>query len=180
MPLRPVTDAGVADCFPAVERAVEQHGGSVCYGWRFWELPRAFVEAEFHAVWRSPDAGLIDLTPIPEHFAPSDGIVFAVDPSRIYQGRQVNNVRLALTSHPAIHEFFRGCDDAYELMNRGVRAEQHGVITLAGSEKDELLRIERRKAVALMQVMNHLPKVGRNESCPCGSWKKFKKCHGAV
>ena len=22
------------------------------------------------------------------------------------------------------------------------------------------------------------PKVGRNEPCPCGSGKKFKKCHG--
>jgi uncharacterized protein YecA (UPF0149 family) len=24
------------------------------------------------------------------------------------------------------------------------------------------------------------PKVGRNELCPCGSGKKFKKCHGAA
>jgi hypothetical protein len=24
------------------------------------------------------------------------------------------------------------------------------------------------------------PKVGRNDPCPCNSWKKFKKCHGAV
>ena len=23
------------------------------------------------------------------------------------------------------------------------------------------------------------PKVGRNEPCPCGSGKKYKKCHGA-
>jgi uncharacterized protein len=23
------------------------------------------------------------------------------------------------------------------------------------------------------------PKVGRNDDCPCGSGKKFKKCHGA-
>jgi uncharacterized protein YecA (UPF0149 family) len=23
-------------------------------------------------------------------------------------------------------------------------------------------------------------KVGRNDPCPCGSGKKFKKCHGAV
>ncbi|MEE8519384.1 MAG: SEC-C metal-binding domain-containing protein [Dehalococcoidia bacterium] len=23
-------------------------------------------------------------------------------------------------------------------------------------------------------------KVGRNEPCPCGSGKKYKKCHGAV
>jgi uncharacterized protein YecA (UPF0149 family) len=24
------------------------------------------------------------------------------------------------------------------------------------------------------------PKVGRNEMCPCGSGKKFKRCHGAA
>jgi uncharacterized protein YecA (UPF0149 family) len=24
------------------------------------------------------------------------------------------------------------------------------------------------------------PKVGRNELCPCGSGKKYKKCHGAA
>jgi preprotein translocase subunit SecA len=23
-----------------------------------------------------------------------------------------------------------------------------------------------------------VPKVGRNELCPCGSGKKYKKCHG--
>ncbi|HPI33565.1 MAG TPA: SEC-C metal-binding domain-containing protein [candidate division Zixibacteria bacterium] len=24
-----------------------------------------------------------------------------------------------------------------------------------------------------------MPKVGRNDPCPCGSGKKYKKCHGA-
>ncbi len=28
-------------------------------------------------------------------------------------------------------------------------------------------------------VEREAPKVGRNEPCPCGSGKKFKKCHGA-
>jgi preprotein translocase subunit SecA len=25
-----------------------------------------------------------------------------------------------------------------------------------------------------------VPKVGRNEMCPCGSGKKYKHCHGAL
>jgi uncharacterized protein YchJ len=25
-----------------------------------------------------------------------------------------------------------------------------------------------------------VPKAGRNDLCPCGSGKKFKKCHGAI
>ncbi|WP_339486159.1 SEC-C metal-binding domain-containing protein [Pseudomonas sp. EL_65y_Pfl2_R95] len=28
-------------------------------------------------------------------------------------------------------------------------------------------------------VRNQLKDVGRNDPCPCGSLKKFKKCHGA-
>lgn len=28
-------------------------------------------------------------------------------------------------------------------------------------------------------VRNLLKDVGRNDPCPCGSQKKFKKCHGA-
>jgi len=30
------------------------------------------------------------------------------------------------------------------------------------------------------QVKREEPKVGRNEPCPCGSGKKYKKCHGAA
>jgi len=29
------------------------------------------------------------------------------------------------------------------------------------------------------QLRREAPKVGRNDVCPCGSGKKFKKCHGA-
>lgn len=27
--------------------------------------------------------------------------------------------------------------------------------------------------------VREVPKIGRNEPCPCGSGMKFKKCHGA-
>ena len=30
------------------------------------------------------------------------------------------------------------------------------------------------------QVKREEPKVGRNDPCPCGSGKKYKKCHGAA
>jgi hypothetical protein len=32
---------------------------------------------------------------------------------------------------------------------------------------------------AIRQVKREEPKPGRNEPCPCGSGKKYKKCHGA-
>jgi len=32
---------------------------------------------------------------------------------------------------------------------------------------------------AVQQVVRNAAKVGRNDPCPCGSGKKYKKCHGA-
>ena len=32
----------------------------------------------------------------------------------------------------------------------------------------------------LKPIVNNVPKVGRNEACPCGSGKKFKHCHGVL
>jgi len=32
---------------------------------------------------------------------------------------------------------------------------------------------------AIVSVKQQMPKVGRNDPCPCGSGKKYKKCHGA-
>ena len=35
-------------------------------------------------------------------------------------------------------------------------------------------------AAAKIIGMRRAPKVGRNERCPCGSGKKYKKCHGSI
>ncbi|MGX6570831.1 SEC-C metal-binding domain-containing protein, partial [Cupriavidus necator] len=29
-------------------------------------------------------------------------------------------------------------------------------------------------------ALARMPKVGRNDPCPCGSGKKFKQCHGKL
>ena len=39
--------------------------------------------------------------------------------------------------------------------------------------------IDTRTAAAVKTVVRSMPKVGRNEPCPCGSGKKYKKCCGA-
>jgi preprotein translocase subunit SecA len=33
---------------------------------------------------------------------------------------------------------------------------------------------------AVQPMKRQFPKVGRNDLCPCGSGKKYKKCHGAT
>ena len=38
--------------------------------------------------------------------------------------------------------------------------------------------MDERTAVAVKTVSHSTPKIGRNEPCPCGSGKKYKKCCG--
>jgi preprotein translocase subunit SecA len=39
---------------------------------------------------------------------------------------------------------------------------------------------EKRPRAKQETVVRTQPKVGRNDPCPCGSGKKYKKCHGAT
>ncbi|HET7496759.1 MAG TPA: SEC-C metal-binding domain-containing protein, partial [Candidatus Eisenbacteria bacterium] len=52
--------------------------------------------------------------------------------------------------------------------------ETHAPVTAFGTPAEETPSKERRAPVATQE-----PKVGRNDPCPCGSGKKYKKCHGA-
>ena len=46
---------------------------------------------------------------------------------------------------------------------------------------EELLATGRHRRRARPQpVVNVVPKVGRNDPCPCGSGKKYKQCHGKL
>ncbi len=50
----------------------------------------------------------------------------------------------------------------------------------AAANRSSSAGAEHDSAAAVSPVRNAGPKVGRNESCPCGSGKKFKHCHGKL
>jgi preprotein translocase subunit SecA len=50
--------------------------------------------------------------------------------------------------------------------------------TAPGPEGGEMVQAGGNKPVAVT-IRRTVPKVGRNEPCPCGSGKKYKKCHGS-
>jgi preprotein translocase subunit SecA len=59
-------------------------------------------------------------------------------------------------------------DDLEEAFMRRKRRELEQARMAGGGE-----------APPVQQVVRGQEKVGRNDPCPCGSGKKFKKCHGA-
>lgn len=52
-------------------------------------------------------------------------------------------------------------------------------IAAAASERGEA-RQQSQTAASTQPVRRDMPKVGRNETCPCGSGKKYKACHGKL
>jgi preprotein translocase subunit SecA len=56
------------------------------------------------------------------------------------------------------------------------RASQVSNVTYTHPNEDGSVSEEADVATAVAQV----PKVGRNEPCPCGSGKKYKHCHGKL
>jgi uncharacterized protein YecA (UPF0149 family) len=48
---------------------------------------------------------------------------------------------------------------------------------LVEQKKEELLERERLTSMPKQPYRREDPRVGRNDPCPCGSGKKFKKCH---
>ena len=172
--VRPLNGAPPDNCFPLVERQVVTYGGDLVLGWTLWELPTIFVEAEFHAVWRSPAGEFVDIAP---KKSPTSRILFLKDPSRRYEGHQVNNVRRVISNDPVIVEYLTTLDAQFELLNRGERAHHHGEIRLNGSEAAEFDAIQKKQALLRLQLDSRLPSFSPYSPCWCGSGKKVKWCH---
>lgn len=64
-----------------------------------------------------------------------------------------------------------------ELEQTGVNAR--GMGNSQGALADAIKRQSIPSSQSSQPKAQSLPKVGRNDPCPCGSGKKFKKCHGA-
>ena len=60
------------------------------------------------------------------------------------------------------------------------RASQVGNVTYTHPNEDGSVSSEAGAGRAAAAAVASLPKVGRNEPCPCGSGKKYKNCHGKL
>ena len=97
VPVQPDEGCSLGSCFDNVRAVVRRRGGSTQYGWRMREQTGAYVEGEFHAVWRTPEGLLTDVTPR------SDGlttILFLPDSTAIWEGEDVPPRRLMLHEKP--------------------------------------------------------------------------------
>ncbi len=86
----------------------------------------------------------------------------------------INVSRFSQTTHQEL-DFTKAFKDST------AKAERKAPTSTQGTTDDlaaALAGVQEVKNVAKPGVA--IPKVGRNDPCPCGSGKKYKKCHGAV
>lgn len=172
--LRPDHAAEVRECFHNVTRVAERNGGGLVYGWALWEWPRIFIEAEHHAIWRSPSGELVDVTP---HEYPADRVLFLEDPSATYDFETAvrrPNQKRALRDVAAIHLWIEATDQLHEKLEACSVGKEY---RFSGADQAELVRlgqlIEARKIGVILGLANEL---GPNQPCLCRSGRKFKKC----
>lgn len=126
VPLRAKPGSPLIECFAIVPEHIATHGGEQLNGWAIWHAEGLYIEAEFHAIWRSPTGEVIDLTPRP---VPMDSITFLADPSREYRGRQVDNIRQPLTNDRDVIRFLHLAGLKFKMLNHGELAQQQAIDT---------------------------------------------------
>lgn len=168
VPVKPEEWSRPMECFPNVEQMVKRYGGQQVNGRAIWQWSNVLVEAEAHAVWKSPEGQLIDITP---HDNSEDKILFLCDESMIYSGEQIGNIRLALTGSPLAAELIELSEKTEEIMSEYKPGTKIPVTEL----QRKLAPLASRRQELIMQLNR---KVERNDPCPCMSGLKYKKCCG--
>ena len=151
----------INECFYNVDAYVAEHGGQRILGRSIWQRANVLIEAEAHAVWKSPLGDMVDVTP---HSNNETSILFLIDPQMIYDDNCIPNIRRSLTSSSLAAEFIALYNERDQ-----IAAETPGN---AYSLSTAMLR----RMYEIEQIFNQ--RVGRNDPCPCQSGTKYKKCCG--
>jgi len=182
VPVKPESWVESKECFFNVKTKVEKDGGQIQFGWTIWEWPNIMIEAEFHAIWISPENNHIDITPNPIN---SERILFLPDSIRKYDYSadyyRVDNIRRPLSNNPLILDFIKISEQIFKDEERLFPGRQ---IDPENPAFELLEELKEKRALVYLQLMSQSQpqpeygKPGRNTPCPCGSGLKFKKCCG--
>lgn len=158
------------DCVENVAFKMMNDGGDFQFGWAIWEWPEVMLEAEFWVVWVNHDGQLVDVTPRGR----GDKILFIADDKTKFEGKPIDSILKPIIDHPLILQYIE--------INQRIW-QQTDDLSAAG--KSEMVICEAIKPLldkkdALEEEIDEKLSggVGRNDLCPCGSGKKFKKCCG--
>lgn len=166
----PISGAIRNECFGNVDKKIDHSGGSKVHGWSIWEWKGIFIEAEFHAVWKSPKGSLVDVS-LPSSSNEKKRL-FLPDSDVTFDGHRVNNIRKELRNAPIIQQFFAAYDEKLAFVEKYSLPGQFGPISLPRLEAEAI----ERKIVYMQSQLLRLSPLNTNSACFCGSGMKYKHC----
>jgi len=156
------------ECYNNVEYKVKEDGGKIQYGWQIWEWPSVYIEAEFHAIWISPNNDLLDITPKDYDVTK---ILFLTDLIRKYENRTIDNVRLPLKDDKLIKDYLEVAKRVNLISTQGESPNNPGITTVNLKRYEYWISL---KAQLQLMLQN---KLSEYDLCFCKSGKKYKNCH---
>jgi preprotein translocase subunit SecA len=91
----------------------------------------------------------------------------------------------AMGQRDPLVEYQREGYDMFADMAAGIKEDTvrylfHAQVVEQQARPDPVVRLQGTGGAALKRQAKAKDKIGRNDPCPCGSGKKYKRCHGAV
>ncbi len=169
----PSKDSICNECYGNVETYVKKNGGRSKDGWIIWEIPKIYLEAEFHRVWVNNEGEYIDIT------QKTDGekrILFLKDSKRKFTGKLIDNIRKPLVDNAETRTMVLFNEKKFEIKNKYYNGTPKIKIPMFEIKNLEIFREKVFLSEIQKDKLDGKIKIGRNEPCPCGSGKKYKKC----
>jgi hypothetical protein len=167
--VHPEPGAAVNGCFSNVRAKCAREGGRMLCGWQLWEWPRVLLEAEFHAVWLSPQGDMVEITPKAHG---ETTVLFVPDERRGYDGQVVDNVRMALQEDRLIRHFIQVSEAIVQVKVRDGRATGQGYVWVPAEHIAPLRQVQRFLGRSIHSGLRE------HDPCLCGSGSRYRRCHG--
>jgi uncharacterized protein YecA (UPF0149 family) len=168
VPVQTEPDARLLECYDNVQSLIRRSGGEIVYGWAIWTMPQVLIEAEHHAIWRTPSGTLVDPTP---HDPPSETILFLSDPDAEFMGQSIDRRRKALSDHPLVEQLISRAEERTRISSSVLPGEE---ISLPVETYEALWVGDPEFGKAFSRLALTLR--GANDPCVCGSGRKYGRC----
>ena len=161
------------NCFFNVPEKVLHDKGKIIYGWKLHDKSKILLEAERHAIWKSPTGELIDVTP--DKMYQGHILFIEEDKGWEYEGKFSDNIRVNITDNPLVDDFILLCETIDKLWQTSNRRPSSGKVEIVEFVKNaiDLLEDDKKKRELFILTKHTI-----ESNCYCENGLKYKDCHG--
>ena len=167
----PDIDAIIGECFLNVINKVDTANGEAVFGWKFAEYS-FMIEAQFHAVWKTHDGNLVDVTPGDDPKVKQ--ILFVIDHTRTFDGKRTDNFRFNTTNNELVDDIIEIEKARFKLTDNAKEVDATGRVMF---NEDENIKWQRLNFVSLNVDDMYRCNDTVHSKCFCNSGLSYEQCH---